>query len=91
MGRQEKVKFYMILYLLPCFVISPPEGSHLDGMVGVGNDMDLHLDTPQSPRVITWPWRGTGSRKVLVGFVIIGVGFVIIGVVLSLLGFSLYF
>lgn len=31
MGRQEKVKFYMTLYLLPCFVISLPEGSHLDG------------------------------------------------------------
>lgn len=31
LGRQEKVKFYITLYLLPCSVISPPEGSHLDG------------------------------------------------------------
>lgn len=44
----------------------------------------------------TWRTRGTGSRKVLVVFVIIGVGFILIGVVfyhywggfLSLLGFS---
>lgn len=53
LGRQEKVKFYIILFFWSCLVISPPKQSHLDR--SGGNNMDLHLDTPQCPRIMVIP------------------------------------
>lgn len=41
------------LFFLSCLVISPPKWSHL-GQDG-GNNMDLHLDTPQWPRIMVIP------------------------------------
>lgn len=50
--------------------------------------MDLHLNTPLCPRIMVIPHMEMESRKVLVGFVIIGAGLIITGVgFLSLLGF----
>lgn len=82
MGRQEKVTFYIILYLLPCLVLSPPEWPHLDQ--DGGNNVDLHLDTPQSPRIMVIPhmeMERDRQQESACGFLSL------LGWVLSLLGF----
>lgn len=81
LGRQEKVKFFTLLFICcPVLLFLPLKDPIWMGMVGVWEWHGTLCRVQGLWGSHTWRWRGTGSRKVLVGFAIIGV-------VLSFLGF----